>query len=183
MALPIFINFRFSQLDLITNCLKCSIWILDKSIEVTLQKPIGWFNFIAFFAGPDPPERRKLAFGAYFKDKLYYLGGKSPKTEEPTNRVDVRRSNEVHEIINSGFNRWKMANRTCSSSSNYCCSNNNMRWNFLRSYYSIFIIVIMDIQLLMHLVVIRYIDYQTMNGNGLKLERFQKYDIISELHR
>ena len=43
----------------------------------------------------------------------------------------------------------------------------------------------MDIQLLMDGdgVVERYIDYQTMNGNGLKLERFQKNEIISELHR
>ena len=31
---------------------------------------------------------------AYFKDKLYYLGGWDPKKEEETNRVDVRRSNE-----------------------------------------------------------------------------------------
>ncbi|PAV62664.1 hypothetical protein WR25_20399 [Diploscapter pachys] len=29
----------------------------------------------------------------------------------------------------------------------------------------------------------RYIDYQTMNGNGLKSERFQKDEIHSELHR
>ena len=31
---------------------------------------------------------------AYFKDKLYYLGGEDPKTKKDTNRVDVRRSNE-----------------------------------------------------------------------------------------
>ena len=37
--------------------------------------------------GPNPPEWRTLAYVAYFKDKLYYLGGE-------TNRVDVRRSNE-----------------------------------------------------------------------------------------
>ena len=61
-------------------------------------------------------------------------------------------------------------------------SNNNMRWNFIRSHYSIFIIVIMDIQLLMVGEVERYIDYQTMNGNGLKLERFQINEAISELH-
>ncbi|PAV70555.1 hypothetical protein WR25_10655 [Diploscapter pachys] len=29
----------------------------------------------------------------------------------------------------------------------------------------------------------RYFYYQTMNGNGLKLERFQKDEIFSELHR
>ena len=38
------------------------------------------------FIGPNPPEWREDASVAYFKDKLYYLGGK--------NRVDVRRSNE-----------------------------------------------------------------------------------------
>ena len=39
------------------------------------------------FTGPDPPEWRQYASAAYYKDKLYYLGGL-------TNRVDVRRSNE-----------------------------------------------------------------------------------------
>ncbi|PAV68479.1 hypothetical protein WR25_06969 [Diploscapter pachys] len=29
----------------------------------------------------------------------------------------------------------------------------------------------------------RYIGYQMMNGNGLKLERFQKHESLSELHR
>ena len=70
------------------------------------------------FTGPDPPEWREFGSVAYFKDKLYYLGGKDSKLNKYTNRVDVRRSNEVHEIIYSGFNRWKMANRTCFSSSN-----------------------------------------------------------------
>ena len=51
-------------------------------------------DFIAFFAGPGPPEWRYNASVAYFKDKLYYLGGWNPKKEEETNRVDVRRSNE-----------------------------------------------------------------------------------------
>ena len=46
------------------------------------------------FTGSDPPEWRGRASVAYFKDKLYYLGGMDPKTEENTNRVDVRRSNE-----------------------------------------------------------------------------------------
>ena len=40
------------------------------------------------FTGPDPPEWREWASVAYFKDKLYYLGGWD------TSRVDVRRSNE-----------------------------------------------------------------------------------------
>ena len=46
------------------------------------------------FTGLNPPEWREGASVPYFKDKLYYLGGKDPKTEEDTNRVDVRRSNE-----------------------------------------------------------------------------------------
>ena len=46
------------------------------------------------FTGPDPPEWRQYASVAYFKDKLYYLGGKDPKTSKYTDRVDVRRSNE-----------------------------------------------------------------------------------------
>ena len=46
------------------------------------------------FAGPDPPEWRRCASVAYFKDKLYYFGGDNPKTEKVTNRVDVRRPNE-----------------------------------------------------------------------------------------
>ena len=46
------------------------------------------------FTGPDPPEWRKYASVAYFKNKLYYLGGVDPETEEDTNRVDVRRSNK-----------------------------------------------------------------------------------------
>ena len=46
------------------------------------------------FTGPDPPEWRWYASVAYFKNKLYYLGGTDPKTKENTNRVDVRRSNE-----------------------------------------------------------------------------------------
>ena len=46
------------------------------------------------FIGPDPPEWRGGAIVAYFKDKLYSLGGEDPKTKKDTNRVDVRRSNE-----------------------------------------------------------------------------------------
>ena len=44
--------------------------------------------------GPNPPEWRIHASVAYFKDKLYYLGGRDPESNEHTNRVDVRRSNE-----------------------------------------------------------------------------------------
>ena len=46
------------------------------------------------FTGPDPPKWREFASVAYFKDKLYYLGGEGPRTWKDTNRVDVRRSNE-----------------------------------------------------------------------------------------
>ena len=44
--------------------------------------------------GSDPPEWRIAASVAYFKDKLYYLGGRNPKVWKYTNRVDVRKSNE-----------------------------------------------------------------------------------------
>ena len=44
------------------------------------------------FTGPDPPEWRNGASVAYFKSKLYYLGGWLRNST--TNRVDVRRSNE-----------------------------------------------------------------------------------------
>ena len=46
------------------------------------------------FTGPDPPEWRNGASVAYFKDKLYYLGGWDPETYQETSRVDVRRTNE-----------------------------------------------------------------------------------------
>ncbi|PAV71100.1 hypothetical protein WR25_11289 [Diploscapter pachys] len=77
------------------------------------------------FYRPDPPEWRQYASVAYFKDKLYYLGGRDPKTYQGMNRVD----------------------------------------------------------LLVDGIMKRCIDYQTMNGNGLKSEGFQKYDYISQLHR
>ena len=63
-------------------------------MEVALQNPINWFNFTAFFAGPDPPEWREYASVVYFKDKLYYL-------DRGTNRVDVRRTNES--LLNNLF--------------------------------------------------------------------------------
>ena len=46
------------------------------------------------FTGPDPPEWRVYASVAYFKDRLYYLGGMESGSHRNTNRVDVRRSNE-----------------------------------------------------------------------------------------
>ena len=51
-------------------------------------------NCIAFFTGFGPPEWRWFASVAYFKDKLYYIGGEYPETYNRTNRVDVRRSNK-----------------------------------------------------------------------------------------
>ena len=46
------------------------------------------------FIGPDPLEWRRYASVAYFKGKLYYLGGYSPEAWKDTNRVDVGRWNE-----------------------------------------------------------------------------------------
>ena len=47
------------------------------------------------FTGPDPPEWRRAASVAYFKGKLYYLGGWGFSTiGEDTSRIDVRESNE-----------------------------------------------------------------------------------------
>ena len=40
------------------------------------------------FTGPDPPEWREWASVAYFKGKLYYLGGGY------TNHINVRRSDK-----------------------------------------------------------------------------------------
>ena len=74
--------------------LKFLIGIFERPLEVTLQKPIYWFSFISFFAGPDPPEWRGVGSVAYFKDKFYYLGGWDPKIDQDTNQIDVRRSNE-----------------------------------------------------------------------------------------
>ena len=49
------------------------------------------------FTGPHPPEWRQYASVVYFKGKLYYLGEKNSKTWiwKNTNRVNVRRSNEI----------------------------------------------------------------------------------------
>ena len=47
------------------------------------------------FTGPDPPEWRKYASVTYFKDKLYYLGGRvSGLYADYSNLVYVRRLNE-----------------------------------------------------------------------------------------
>ena len=46
------------------------------------------------FTGLNPPEWRDWASVAYFKDKLYYLGGWGFKISQYTDRVDVRSSNE-----------------------------------------------------------------------------------------
>ena len=46
------------------------------------------------FTGPDFLEWRAYASVAYFKGKLYYLGGYDPLTIGNTNQVDVRRSNK-----------------------------------------------------------------------------------------
>ena len=67
-------------------------WILDELQEVLSANP--WMIDSKNFTGPDPPEWREYASVAYFKDKVYYLGGKDPKTGEDTDQVDVRRSNE-----------------------------------------------------------------------------------------
>ena len=65
-------------------------WILDKFQEVCSINP--WIIDSENFTGPDPPEWCGGASVAYFKDKLYYLGGYDLKGG--TTRVDVRRSNE-----------------------------------------------------------------------------------------
>ena len=70
------------------------------------------------FTGPDPPEWREYAFVTYFKDKLYYLGGKDLETGVDTNQVNVRLKMKTLKISNLEFGKWRMANRTCFSSSN-----------------------------------------------------------------
>ena len=74
------------------NHLKYMTWILGKFHKVLSTNPrmIDSKNF----TGSDPPEWRRLASFAYFKNKLYYLGGWDLETGGNTNRVNVRRSNE-----------------------------------------------------------------------------------------
>ena len=68
------------------------IWILEKFQEVLSTNP--WIIDSKNFTGPDPSEWRIFASVAYFKDKLYYLGGYIPKADKKTNQVDIRRSDE-----------------------------------------------------------------------------------------
>ncbi|PAV85746.1 hypothetical protein WR25_23342 [Diploscapter pachys] len=85
--------------------------IIKKYLPKALEREILFYR-------PDPPEWRQQASVAYFKNKLYYLGGWEPEGMKTTNRVDLLMDGDG--------------------------------------------------------VVERYIDYQTMNRNGLKLESFQK---------
>ncbi|PAV91856.1 hypothetical protein WR25_15609 [Diploscapter pachys] len=100
-------------------------WTNKRMMQIIRKYLPMAFERKTLFYCPDPPEWRFAASVAYFKDKLYYLGGVDPKTNEDTSRVN----------------------------------------------------------LLMEKIAKRYIDYQTMNGNGKKLEGFQKDEFISELHR
>ncbi|PAV60072.1 hypothetical protein WR25_19558 [Diploscapter pachys] len=61
---------------------------LEKGIGTPLiNDTINNSHKILFYRS-DPPEWRQYASVAYFKDKLYYLGGESPKSKEDTNQVD-----------------------------------------------------------------------------------------------
>ncbi|PAV86044.1 hypothetical protein WR25_07307 [Diploscapter pachys] len=109
---------EFKELGQLAWTNKRIMQIIKKYLPMALERK-------TLFHRPDPSEWRGCASVAYFKDKLYYLGGCIPGTKSDTNRVDL----------------------------------------------------LMDIEIR------RYIDYQTMNRNGLKKERFQKNGAISELHR
>ena len=87
-----FANFRFLELGRKVYHSKYMTWILDEFQEVLSTNP--WIIDSKKFTGPDPSEWRELASVAYFKDKLYYLGGWEPGTSNRTNRVNVRRLNE-----------------------------------------------------------------------------------------
>ncbi|PAV82797.1 hypothetical protein WR25_25494 [Diploscapter pachys] len=113
---------EFKDLGQLAWTNKRMMQIIKKYLPIALE--IAFERKVLFY-GLDPPEWRYGVSVAYFKNKLYYLGGWDPKAKENTNRVDLLRNG----------------------------------------------------------VIKKYIDYQTMNGNGLKLERFQKNEIISELHR
>ncbi|PAV71843.1 hypothetical protein WR25_12467 [Diploscapter pachys] len=99
---------EFKDLGQLAWTNKRTMQIIKRHLPMALERK-------TLFYRPDPPEWRNYASVTYFKDKLYYLGGKEPKTEEYTNRIDL----------------------------------------------------LMDIQLLVGGIVIKYIDYQTMDGNGL----------------
>ena len=51
-------------------------------------------TYLTNFTGPDPPEWHNYASVAYYKDKVYYLGGLSSRIPHVENQVDVRRSSE-----------------------------------------------------------------------------------------
>ncbi|PAV85416.1 hypothetical protein WR25_07860 [Diploscapter pachys] len=108
---------KFKDLGQLAWTNKRVMQIIKKYLPIALERK-------TLFYRPNPPEWREDASVAYSKDKLYYLGGKDPETEEETNRVD----------------------------------------------------------LLMDGTIKKYIYYQTMNGNGLKLERFQKDEFFLESH-
>ncbi|PAV65826.1 hypothetical protein WR25_13503 [Diploscapter pachys] len=99
---------EFKDLGQLAWTNKRMMGIIKKHLPIALE--IAFERKILFYR-PDPPEWRDQAVVSYFRDKLYYLGGRDPETWDDTNRVD------------------------------------------------------------------------TMNGNGLKWERFQKNEDISELHR
>ena len=74
------------------NHLKYMTWILDKFQEVLSTN--SWVIDSKNFTGPDPSEWRRYASVAYFKDKLYYLGGWNSASGKISDHVNVRRSNE-----------------------------------------------------------------------------------------
>ncbi|PAV59937.1 hypothetical protein WR25_17394 [Diploscapter pachys] len=102
---------EFKDLGQLAWTNKRMMQIIKKHLPTALDKRILCYR-------PDLPEWRAYASVAYFKGKLYYLGGGDPK---------------LLMVMDGGIKK--------------------------------------------------YIDYQTMNGNGLKLERFQKDDFLSELDR
>ena len=55
------------------------------------------------FTGPDPPEWRRYASVAYYKDKLYYLGGEDLNSHRNTNRVDVKQLLILQILLNLDF--------------------------------------------------------------------------------
>ena len=80
------LDFRFLELATEVNHSKYMTRILDKFQKVCSTNPQMIYS--KNFTGPNPPELRDFASVAYFRDKLYYLGGWF------SNRTDVKRSNE-----------------------------------------------------------------------------------------
>ncbi|PAV72997.1 hypothetical protein WR25_13422, partial [Diploscapter pachys] len=93
---------------------------LNKMIDKDPKKRMNPLQVCNEARRPDPPEWRKFASVAYFKDKLYYLGGNNSEVNGDTNRVDL--------LMDGGVKR--------------------------------------------------YFDYQTMNGSGLKSERFRDDSVL-----